>query len=89
MNNENFEAIEKLESIEASAIKDVNEVTPLECGQEQAEVIINQEEINKNMESVCKSVEMSGCSCSGSCGSNYSMTGSCSCSGSCGSNYHK
>lgn len=29
------------------------------------------------------------CSCSSSCGSNYSRNGSCSCSTSCGTNYSR
>lgn len=29
------------------------------------------------------------CTCSGNCGSNYSVTGGCTCSGNCGSNYSK
>lgn len=39
--------------------------------------------------SVDDSVLLSSCSCSHSCGSNFSMNGECSCSVSCGSNYSK
>jgi len=35
------------------------------------------------------SVITHACSCSASCGSNYSRNGSCSCSSSCGSNYSR
>lgn len=33
--------------------------------------------------------EVFACTCSGNCGSNYSVTGGCTCSGNCGSNYSK
>ncbi len=32
---------------------------------------------------------ISACTCSASCGSNYSMNGGCVCSTSCGSNYSR
>lgn len=31
--------------------------------------------------------EVHACTCSSSCGSNYSQSGSCTCSSTCGSNY--
>lgn len=35
------------------------------------------------------SKKLYACSCSSSCGSNYSRNGSCACSTSCGSNYSR
>ena len=35
------------------------------------------------------SVSINACSCSASCGSNYSRNGQCSCLTSCGSNYSR
>lgn len=35
------------------------------------------------------SEKLYACSCSSSCGSNYSRNGSCACSTSCGSNYSR
>lgn len=79
MNNENLEANEKLEQIEASALEGTEEVSPLEGTQESMEI---PEDLSE------PTMEMSICSCTGGCGSNYSF-GGCTCSGNCGSNYHK
>ncbi len=79
MSKEILESNEKLEKIEANALENTDEVTPLE----------NNEEFFETPECVNEpNMEMNTCICSGGCGSNYS-TGSCICSGSCGSNYHK
>ena len=80
MNQEFNEANEKLEQIEANALEDTNEVSPLES---------KNEIVDATESSVEPSIEMSRCSCTGSCGSNYSITSGCTCSGNCGSNYHK
>lgn len=83
MSNEYLENLEKLEQIEASAIENCNEVTPLEGDITPSDVSLEQSpEINH-------SVEMSGCLCTGGCGSNYNMTSDCTCTGGCGSSYHK
>ena len=79
MNNQSLESIEKLESIEAHALENMEIITPLE---ESAEYTETPESVNEPI------IEMSTCTCSGGCGSNYSH-GGCTCSGSCGSNYHK
>lgn len=79
MNNQSLESNEKLESIEAHALENTENVTPLE---ESAEYTETPESVNEPI------IEMSTCTCSGGCGSNYSY-GGCTCSGSCGSNYHK
>lgn len=78
--NNNFENIEKLEQIEASALEDNNEIRPIEQNENISEAIDNIEE---------PQMEMSKCSCMNSCGSNYSITNNCLCMGGCGSNYHK
>ena len=79
MDHEMLEFNEKLEKIEAEALEDITEVTPLESNNE---VIDATEDVTES------NIEMSTCSCMGGCGSNYSY-GSCTCSGNCGSNYHK
>lgn len=79
MNNQSLELNEKLENIEAHALENTENVTPLE---ESAEYTETSENVNEPI------IEMSTCTCSGGCGSNYSY-GGCTCSGSCGSNYHK
>jgi len=79
MSNQTFESNEKLEKIEANALENTEEVTPLE---ETSESIETHESVNE------PNIEMSNCICSGGCGSNYSY-GGCTCSGNCGSNYHK
>ena len=79
MNNEALEANEKLENIEANALESTDEVKPL----------VENTDYSETPESVNEpNIEMSTCTCSGGCGSNYSY-GTCSCSGNCGSNYHK
>lgn len=79
MTKEINELNEKLEQIESNALESTNEVTPLE----------ESLEVREEPESVAEpNIEMSTCTCSGGCGSNYSY-GGCTCSGSCGSNYHK
>lgn len=84
MSNEYLENLEKLEQIEASALENCNEVTPLEADVIPSDVSLEQTpEINH-------SVEMSGCRCTGGCGGSYSMTNDCTCTGGCGSpSYHK
>ena len=79
MNNEALEANEKLENIEANALESTDEVKPLVENTDYSETPESANEPN---------IEMSTCTCSGGCGSNYSY-GTCSCSGNCGSNYHK
>ena len=80
MNQELSETNEKLEKIEAEALADTNEVSPLE----------STNEVKDSTETTIEEdVEFSRCPCSGGCGSNYSVSGSCPCSGSCGSNYRK
>jgi len=79
MSKEVLESNEKLESIEANALESTDEVTPLEDNADYAEA---PESVNE------PNIEMSTCTCTGGCGSNYSY-GTCTCSGNCGSNYHK
>lgn len=79
MSKEVLESNEKLESIEANALESTDEVTPLEDNEDYAEA---PESVNE------PNIEMSTCTCTGGCGSNYSY-GTCTCSGNCGSNYHK
>lgn len=79
MSDQTYESNEKLERIESCALESTEEVTPLKESAEYAEA---QENINEPI------IEMSTCTCSGGCGSNYSY-GGCTCSGNCGSNYHK
>lgn len=80
MENEMLETNEKLEQIEANALENTDEITPLENTNESVEPT---ECVNE------PSMEMSSCMCMGSCGSNYSVSTNCMCMGSCGSNYHK
>ena len=79
MNNQSLESNEKLERIEAHALENMENVIPLE---ESVDYTETPESVNEPI------IEMSTCTCSGGCGSNYSY-GGCTCSGSCGSNYHK
>lgn len=79
MNNQTLESNEKLEQIEANALENTEEVSPLE---EKVEHTDTPESVNEPI------IEMSTCTCLGGCGSNYSF-GGCTCSGNCGSNYHK
>lgn len=79
MSKEVLESNEKLENIEANALESTDEVTPLE---ENADYAETPESVNE------PNIEMSTCTCTGGCGSNYSY-GTCTCSGNCGSNYHK
>ena len=79
MNNQTLESNEKLEQIEANALENTEEVSPLEVNVEHTDT---PESVNEPI------IEMSTCTCSGGCGSNYSF-GGCTCSGNCGSNYHK
>lgn len=79
MSKEVLESNEKLEEIEANALESTEEVTPLEGNPRDMET---PESVNEPI------IEMSNCTCSGGCGSNYSF-GNCTCSGNCGSNYHK
>ena len=74
-----LESNEKLEQIEANALESTEEVTPLEDYTWDVET---PESVNE------PNMEMSTCTCTGGCGSNYSF-GNCTCSGNCGSNYHK
>lgn len=78
---ENFELNEKMEQIELAAIENCEDISPLEAYSDTSD-LSQVEAINPEF------TEMSVCTCSGGCGSNYSF-GSCTCSGSCGSNYHK
>lgn len=80
MNKDFFEANEKLEQLESSALENLDEVTPIEQNEMEFEYPCNLEE---------PQVEMSTCSCLSSCGSNYSRNGECSCLSSCGSNHSK
>lgn len=80
MGKEILETNEKLEQIEANALDDTTEVTPLENTNESIE---STECVNE------PSMEMSYCTCTGGCGSNYSISSGCVCTGGCGSNYHK
>lgn len=80
MRNELLETNEKLEQIEANALEHTDEVTPLENTNESVEPT---EGVNE------PSMEMNNCTCTGGCGSNYSISSSCVCTGSCGSNYKK
>ena len=75
-----LETNEKLEQIEANALENTDEVTPLENTNESVEPI---ESVNE------PSMEMSNCKCMGSCDANYSVSTGCICLGICGSNYHK
>lgn len=79
MNNQTLESNEKLEQIEANALENTEEESPLEVKVEHTDT---PESVNEPI------IEMSTCTCSGGCGSNYSF-GGCTCSGNCGSNYHK
>jgi hypothetical protein len=79
MSKEMLESNEKLEKIEANALESTEEVTPLE---DHTGDIETPESVNE------PNIEMSTCTCTGGCGSNYSF-GNCTCSGNCGSNYHK
>lgn len=79
MTDETMESNEKLEQIEQNALEDTGEISPLE---DSGEILDNPESIDE------PSMEMSTCSCTGNCGSNYSY-GNCACTGGCGSNYHK
>ena len=63
MNNTALEANEKIERIEANALESVDEVTPLEETSENTET---HESLHEPL------IEMSTCTCSGGCGSNYS-----------------
>lgn len=49
--------------------------------------IIMAEEISNYYDSMLDGTTMHACSCSASCGSNFSKNGTCTCSSSCGSNY--
>ena len=79
MNEKISEISDKLENIEADALENTEMVTPLEYDVAAVEVPENIVE---------PSIEMSNCTCSGGCGTNYSY-GNCTCSGNCGTNYHK
>ena len=46
-------------------------------------------EIASLIEQADESISVSACTCSASCGSNYSKNGNCVCSSSCGSNYSR
>lgn len=73
-----LETLGKLETLESSAIDNLNEVSPLE--------------INDNSELPTEvsftAIEYSSCSCSSGCGTNYNR-GNCRCSSGCGNNYNK
>lgn len=74
---------EKIEKIESSALEEsMEEISPLINATEL-------EDISNTPDPVSfEGAEMSTCTCTGGCGSNYSY-GGCTCTGSCGSNYHK
>lgn len=72
-------ALEKLEKIEEQSLERLEEISPLEYVESGA---VEMESIDS------PDMEKRKCTCSGSCGSNYSY-GNCHCSGNCGSNYHK
>lgn len=78
--NTNLENSEKLEKIEASALEENNEITPIEQNErlEESVELVNEPQM-----------EMSTCTCMGGCGSNFSVTNDCTCMGGCGSNYRK
>lgn len=75
------ELSEKLEQLEASAIENVDEVTP-----------IKEEESTEKPEDIetpnFSQISFGSCSCNGYCGGNFRYEG-CSCNGYCGSNYRK
>lgn len=77
----NIELTEKLEQLEALAIENVDEVTPLK-----------EEEVTEKTEDIAtpnySQISFGSCSCSGYCGGNFRYEG-CSCSGYCGSNSRK
>lgn len=79
---ENIELKEKLELLEASAIENVDEVTPLK----------EEENSAKEPESIStpdySQITFGSCSCNGYCGGNFRYEG-CSCNGYCGSNSRK
>lgn len=80
MGNENLEKNEKLEQIEASALENNQEVSPIE---EPKETTATDFEVQEPL------IEMSTCHCTGGCGGSYS-TGNCVCTGNCGGGtYHK
>lgn len=81
MNIEFSETYGKLEQIEASALENITEVSPLET--------IDENEIYP--ESVAEyNVSFEGhCPCAGVCGGNYSNSDKCSCYGGCGQTQHK
>jgi hypothetical protein len=79
MNTESLGSNEKLERVEVNALEGKDEISPLDG---KLEYLETPESVNE------PNIEMSTCTCSGSCGSNYSY-GDCTCSGNCGSNYHK
>lgn len=79
MKNQSLETNEKLERIESNALENMDEIMPLE-------ETVESNEIPESV--IAPNIEMSSCTCSGGCGSNYSY-GGCTCSGNCGSNYHK
>lgn len=74
---------EKIEKIESSVLEEsMEEISPLI----NATVL---EDISNTPDPVSfEGAEMSICTCTGGCGSNYSY-GECTCTGNCGSNYHK
>lgn len=78
--NEYKETVEKIEQIESSSLETMDEVTPLEINEDITEM---PEEVPEPLG------EMSICTCTNSCGSNYSYSGGCTCSNNCGSNYSK
>lgn len=80
--NSELEFKNKLEILEAEILsEDFEEILPLINEAEASDSFV-QESVDSEI------VEMSTCTCSGGCGSNYSH-GNCTCSGNCGSNYHK
>lgn len=81
MNIEFSETNEKLEQIEASALENITEVSPLETIDENEVYTESVAEYNVSFEGHC--------SCAGVCGGNYSNSDKCSCSGGCGQTHHK
>lgn len=81
MNVEYSEANEKLEKIEASALENIAEVSPLE--------VIEGNEVYPEPITEYNVSFGAHCSCAGVCGGNYGNSDKCSCLGGCGQTQHK
>ncbi len=65
----------------------INELTQKQFGDV---TVIQPVKYNGSFQRECQQCEnFVSCSCSASCGSNYSRNGNCSCLSSCGSNYSR